>query len=324
VSEARIVITRSMPGDPAGRLARAGFDDVWINPRDERLPRVELLTAIRGAHGVLVTPADMHVDAEFFDAAGSQLRVVSAYAVGVDNIDVREAKRRGIIVGHTPNAVTEPTADMAWLLLLGAARLARQGLDLACSGGWTGVRPNDPLGARLVGKTLLIIGPGRIGAAVARRSVGWNMKVIYAARGRHEDLERPPISATWAALEEGLRTADFVSIHCPLTEQTRHLIDAARLSLMKPTSILINTARGAVIDEAALVEALKAGTIAAAGLDVYEHEPRIHPGLVALENVFLMPHWGSATVEDRMWMTRIAVDNIIAVLAGHEPPHAFS
>jgi glyoxylate reductase len=318
----RIVITRPLPGEPERRLAEAGFTDVWINPRDERMDRSALLEAVRGTRAVLVTPADMLVNSEFFDAAGPQLRIVSAYAVGVDNIDVAEAKRRGIVVGHTPNAVTEPTADSAWLLILAAARRAREGLDLARSGQWTGVKPMDLSGHRLIGKTLLIVGAGRIGHAVARRAVGWNMTILYHARSRHDEFERGPIHAQRVELDDGLRQADVVTLHCPLTPQTRHLINGPRLKLMKPTAVLVNTARGAVIDEDALVEALRDRTIFAAGLDVYEHEPRIHPGLVELENAFLMPHWGSTTYEDRLWMTQIAVDNIIAVLQGRTPPHA--
>ena len=319
----RVVITRPLPGEPIEKLrSAAGLDlDIWINPVDQRLERSKLLEIVRGAHAVLVTPADMLVNAEFFDAAGPQLVIVSAYAVGVDNIDVAEAKRRGIIVGHTPGAVTEPTADMAWLLILAAARRAREGLDLSRSGRWTGVRPFDPMGQRLVGKTLHIIGAGRIGFATARRSIGWNMRVLYTARTRHEEFESPPISATRIALEEGLRQADVVSIHTPLTSETRHLINRERLRMMKPSAVLVNTSRGPVVDEEALVEALREGWIFAAGLDVFEREPQIHPGLVELENAYLMPHWGSTTYEDREWMTQIAVDNIIAALRREKPPH---
>jgi lactate dehydrogenase-like 2-hydroxyacid dehydrogenase len=318
----RIVITRPLPAEPIERFKAAGFRNVWINPVDRRMERRELLEAVRGAHGVLVTPADMLVNAEFYDAAGPQLKVVSAYAVGVDNIDVAEAKQRGIVIGHTPHAVTEPTADMAWMLLLAAARRARQGLDIALSGQWTGVKPCDPLGQRIVGKTLLIVGAGRIGHAMARRSIGWGMPVLYNARTRHVEFEQQPINGRRVELDDGLRQADFVSIHCPLTPETRHLINARRLALMKPTAILVNTARGPVVDEAALAEALKSMTILAAGLDVYEREPEIHPDLLTMENVFLMPHWGSTTVEDRQWMTQLAVDNIVHVLRGEPALHA--
>ena len=319
----RIVITRPLPADPAGRLSAAGFVNVWVNPRDVGLTRVELLEAVAGAHAVIDTPFDTNINAEFFDAAGDQLVIVSNYAVGVDNVDIAEAARRGIIVGYTPDPVAEPTADATWMLLLAAARRAREGLDLARSGKWTGVRPFDPPGKRVIGKTLLIIGPGRIGKAVARRAIGWNMRILYCARSEHPDVEQPPIGAQRVSLEDGLREADFVTLHCPLTTETHHLINAKRLALMKSTAVLVNTARGAIVDEAALVDALGNGTIFAAGLDVYEREPMIHPGLVEADNAFLLPHWGSTTDEDRRWMTETAVDNVIAALHGEPVPHEF-
>lgn len=321
----RIVITRPIPGPPEARLRAAGFDDIWVNPIDERLARPALLEAVRGAVAVLATPADTLINAEFFDAAGPQLKIVSNYAVGVDNIDLAEAKRRGIVIGHTPNAVTEPTADIAWLLLLGAAKRAYEGDALVRSGEWKGVAPHQLLGHRVVGKTLLIIGAGRIGLATARRSIGWNMKVLYHARSSHPEFEVPPLNGRRVDLEEGLRLADFVSIHAPSTAQTRHMINRERLAMMKASAILVNTARGALIDEAALVEVLREKRIAAAGLDVYEHEPRLAPGLAQLPNTFLLPHLGSATVEDRVWMADIAADNIIACLKGDARglPHEF-
>ena len=319
----RIVITRPLPADPIGRLAHAGFNDVWINPQDTKLQRAMLLEVIRGVHAVIVTPADMLVNAEFFDAAGSQLVIVSCYAVGVDNVDVAEAARRGVIVGNTPDPVTEPTADFAWMLLLAAARRAREGLDVARSGQWPGVRPLDPVGKRVINKTLLIVGPGRIGSAVARRAIGWNLRVLYYARSAHPEVEQAPINAQRVSLEEGLAEADFVSLHCPLTEETRHLLGAKQLAMMKPSAVLVNTARGPVVDEAALVEALRSGTIFAAGIDVFEREPEIHAGLLELDNAFIQPHWASATDDDRAWMTRIAVDNAIAALRGRPIPHEF-
>lgn len=319
----RIVITRPLPGDPVRELKRAGFENVWINPRDERMPRADLLSAVRGAHAVLSTPADVLINAEFFDAAGPQLVIVSNYAVGVDNIDLAEAANREVIVGHTPGAVDEPTADIAWLLLLAAARRATEGSSLVRSGQWGGVSPNELLGASVINKTLLIVGAGRIGLATARRSIGWNMKVLYHARSQHPEYEAPPIHARRVGLEDGLREADFVSIHTPLTNETRHLMNAERLAMMKPSAVLINTARGPVVDEAALVQALRERRIAAAGLDVFEREPQLAPGLAELPNVFLLPHLGTATVEDREAMMRLAVANIVAALSGRQPPHVF-
>ncbi|MHC5026998.1 MAG: 2-hydroxyacid dehydrogenase [Planctomycetota bacterium] len=319
----RIVITRPLPADPVGLLATAGFDDVWINPTDVRMGRDDLLHRIRGAAGILVTPADMQVDGAFFDAAGDGLQVVSAYAVGVDNIDVAEANRRGIRVGHTPGAVTEPTADAAWLLILAAARRAREGLDLIRAGEWTGVKPLDPMGRRLVGKTLFIVGAGRIGYATARRSIGWDMTVLYHARSHHPEFEAAPINARRVSLEEGLEQADVVSLHTPLTDETHHLIGAAEIERMKPTAVLVNTARGPIVDEEALIAALEAGRLFGAGLDVFEREPVVPDRLAALPNAHLLPHWGSATDEDRAWMTEIAVDNITTALRGEALRHEF-
>lgn len=319
----RIVITRPLPGDPVGIFSNAGFDDVWVNPQDVGLTRSELLESVKGAHAVIDTPFDTNINAEFFDAAGKQLVIVSNYAVGVDNVDLVEAAKRGIIVGNTPGPVTEPTADAAWMLLLAAARRAREGLDLARSGNWKGVRPFDPPGKRIIGKTLLIIGPGRIGSAVARRAIGWDMQILYYARSQHANIESSPINAKRVTLEDGLKQADFVSIHCPATDETKHLINAERLAMMKNTAVLINTARGSVVDENALVKALQSKTIFAAGLDVFENEPVIHPGLVEADNAFLYPHWGSSTDEDRNWMTQIATDNVIAALTGKPVPFEF-
>ena len=287
----------------------------------QRLSRPQLLSAVSGAHAVVATPADVLINAEFFDHAGDQLTVVSNYAVGVDNIDLAEARRRGIRIGHTPDAVTEPTADAAWLLMLAAARRAREGLDIARSGTWSGVRPLDPPGRRVIGKTLLIIGPGRIGTVVARRAVGWNMTILYTARSDHPQIEASPMRARRVGIEDGLAAADFVTIHTPLTDQTHHLINAERLALMKPTAVLVNTSRGPVVDERALAAAVRDGRIFAAGLDVFEKEPRIHPDLIGLDRVFLLPHWGSTTDEDRIWMTDQAVGNVIAALSGKPLPN---
>jgi len=322
MSGPRVVITRPVPGDPVGRLAAAGVTDVRINEAEEALSRAALLEMVEGAAAVLATPADTRCDAELFDAAGPGLRVVSNYAVGVDNVDLDEAARRGILVGHTPDVVTEPTADVAWLLILAAARRAREGHALVASGGWTGVTPHQLLGQPLVGRTLLIVGAGRIGLAVARRSVGWAMDVRYVARSVHPSMEAPPIGGRRVGLAEGLAEADVVSLHVPLTAETGHLIGADELRAMKPTAVLVNTARGPIVDESALVEALRAGTIAGAGLDVFEREPALAEGLAACPNAFFMPHAGTGTVEDRTAMTRIAIANIVGALRGEPMPHA--
>jgi len=322
MNEMRIVITRPLPGDTVAMLKKVGFENVWCAEADEPLPRSLLLKAAAGAHALITNPGDRPIDAEVFDAAGDQLMVVSNFAVGVDNIDIEAAGRRGITVCNTPTPVTEPTADIAWLLLLGAARRAHEAQRLARSGKWTGIGPSMLLGRKVLGKTLLIVGAGRIGTAVARRSIGWEMKVLYHDVNRSEAIEKPPIGAQRVDLEDGLKEADFVSLHTPLLPATRHLINAERLAQMKKTAILINTSRGPVVDEAALAEALKGGRLAAAGLDVYEQEPKIHPELIGLDSVFLMPHIGSATIEDRAWMTQLTVDNALAVLKGEKPAYA--
>jgi len=316
----RIVITRPLPGDARVMLADAGFENTWCYDVDDNLPRETLLEQIQGAAGLLCLPGDRNVNAEVFDAAGESLKVISQYAVGYDNIDVEEAKKRGIAVGHTPDPVTEPTTDMTWLLLLGAARRVTEGAALVRNGAWTGVGPNILLGHRVRGKTLLIIGPGRIGLAVARRSVPWDMKLLYHGRTWHLVFETVPLFGRRVDLDEGLREADFVSIHTPLTDQTHHLIGARELDLMKRSAVLINTARGPIIDETALVDALREKKIAAAGLDVFENEPALHPGLAELDNAFILPHLGSATLEDRQWMTRTAVENLVAGLRGETMP----
>lgn len=319
----RVVITRRLAGDPAARFAAFGDVDVWTFPEDRTISRAELLDAVRGAHAIIATPADAAIDDEVFDAAGDTLRIVSNYAVGVDNVDLAAAARRGILVGHTPNATTEPTADIAILLLLMAARRAGEGEREVRRGAWSGVAPTHMLGRRVIGGTLLIVGAGRIGLATARRAVGWNMAVLYHARSRHPEFEAPPIQGTAVALDEGLARADFVSVHTPLSAETRHLFDAERFAKCRPGAVFVNTSRGAVVDEAALVAALDAGHLAAAGLDVYECEPTVHPGLLARENVVLLPHLGSATVEDREWMMEIAVDNAIAAFRGESLPHEY-
>jgi glyoxylate reductase len=249
---------------------------------------------------------------------------VCNYAVGVDNIDLTACKARGVIVTNTPNAVTEGTADMAWALILAVARRVVEADRFARSPEYAQRGPLGPtelVGMDLTGKTLLIVGAGRIGFAVAMRSRGWGMRVLYVARQRHWDFELAPLAAERVSLEEGLARADVVSVHVPLTPETRGLIGARAFSLMKPGAIFINTARGPIHDEGALVQALKSGRLYGAGLDVFEREPVVHPELVGLQNVVLTPHIGSGAARYREMMTAMALENARAVIEGREPPN---
>lgn len=315
-----VAVTADYILDPEAEL-RALLPDVEVrgNPGGRALERAALLELVRGASAVIAYGAD-RIDDEFLDAAGPQLRVVANAAVGVDNIDLAAASSRGVVVTNTPDPVREPTADMAWLLLLAASRRFVEGSDLVRSGAWDGFWPTQLLGHRVLGGTLLVVGAGRIGTSVIRRASGWDMEVLYVARSDKPEIEAAPTSARRVSLEEGLAHADFVVLTVPLTAETYHLLDARRLGLMKPSAVLVNVARGPVVDEAALVEALAQRRIFAAGLDVYENEPVLHPGLRELPNVVLMPHLGSATEEDRVDVVRTCVRNIHAVLSGGSPP----
>ncbi len=270
----------------------------------------------------MVTWVSERVDDPLLEAAGPSLRIVANFAVGYDNIDVPACARRGVIVTNTPDAVTEGTADMAFALILAAARRLAEADRFVRSGAWVShgiLGPTEFIGRPVAGRTLLIVGAGRIGYATALRSIGWGMRVLYVARSRKHDFESPPLNAARADLDDGLRAADFVSVHTPLTPDTRHLLDARRIALMKPTAVLVNTARGPVIDEAALAIALRNGRIFAAGLDVFEREPGCHPDLAPLPNVVLAPHIGSASVGSREMMTNLCAANVRAVLAGKPP-----
>ncbi len=312
-----VAVTRALPGqiDIPSADVRVGGEDV--------IPRDELLGFVKGAAGMIAWVSE-RVDGELLDAAGQQLKIVANYAVGLDNIDMPACSERGVIVTNTPHAVTEGTANLAIALMLAASRRLVEGDKFARSGGWAerGVLgPNEFLGQDILGKTMVILGAGRIGYATALRAKAFGMRVAYVARSRHWSFELAPVSAERLSFAEGLARADVLSIHCPLTDQTRHLIDAEALSKMKPTAILVNTARGPIVDEAALADALKIKRILAAGLDVFEDEPRVHPDLVGLDNVVLTPHIGSGERRFREEMTQIACANVEAALNGKEPPN---
>jgi glyoxylate reductase len=287
------------------------------------MTRPQLLAHVSGA-SVVVTWVSERVDAELLDAAGPSLRAVCNFAVGVDNIDLDACRARGVMVTNTPNAVTEGTADMAWALILSVARRVIPADRFARTPEYAARGPLGPtefVGLELTGRTLLIVGAGRIGFAVAMRSLGWGMRVLYVARGRHWDFELAPLAARRVTLEEGLREADVVSIHTPLTPETRGMIGPSALAMMKRTAILVNTARGLIVDEGALAAALNEGRIHGAGLDVFEREPVVHPGLIGLDNVVLTPHIGSAAGRYREMMTEMVSENARAVLSGQEPPN---
>lgn len=314
----RIAITRRLPEIALGRLEKAGHD-VHLHDADTPPTRDALLDLVRGADAIVCLLSD-RIDEEVLDAAGDGLAVVANYAVGLDNIDRVACAARGIAVAHTPGVLSEATADQAWALLLAVARRVLEGHRLVASGDWDGWSPLQLLGTELHGRRFGVVGLGRIGQAAARRARGFGMDVVYHARSARPEAEAE-LSARKVPLDELLESSDVISLHCPLTDETRHLIDADALRRMKPTALLINTARGEVVDEAALVDALTHGVIAGAGLDVFEREPRIHPRLPALPNVVLAPHLGSATVATRDAMAVLVADAVTDVLAGRRPPN---
>ena len=316
MSEARVVLTRRMPPPGAGLLQSAGFvvDEV---EQDEPLARDALLERVRGAVGVIAMLSE-RIDHAFLDAAGPDLRVVANYAVGTDNIDIAACQARNVVATNTPGVLTDATADLAFTLLLAAARRVIEGDQFVRSGQWQGWAPMQLMGLQLSGRTLGIVGAGRIGTAMARRAVGFGLRIAYCHPRPNEELDNE-LGAQRMELDELLRLCEIVSLHIPMKPENRHLFDAERLRLMKRGAILINTARGAVIDEFALIAALKNGALGAAGLDVYELEPELAPGLAELSNVVLLPHLGSATTATRQLMSQMAAENVLAVLRG-EPP----
>jgi len=311
----KIYVTRKIP--EAGMNILEPLYDVEVNPHDRPLTRAELLEKVAGADGVISLLTD-RIDAEVFDTA-KRCRGFANFAVGYDNMDVAEATRRKIPLSNTPDVLTNATAEMAWALLFAAARRVVESDTVMRAGEWKGWGPLQFIGQEVTGATLGIIGAGRIGKAFAMKSRGFDMKLLYTDEYPSADLEKN-LGARKVSLEELLAQSDFVSVHVPLMPGTRHLIDAKALGLMKKTAVLINTSRGPVVDEAALVQALRNGTIAAAGLDVYEKEPRAAEGLAELSNVVMTPHTASATVTSRNGMAVKAATNLIAMLEGKVPP----
>jgi len=305
----KIVVTRRLP--PATLTPLAELGEVWVSPHDRPLRPEELREAIRGADAI-VTMLNDRIDDDALPVAGAQLQVVANTAVGYDNLDVAAIARHGAVATNTPGVLVDATADLTMALMLDVTRRVSEGDRLVRSGQSWSWDIGFMLGTGLQGKQLGIVGMGHIGRAVAARATAFGMGIVYHARRDH-DLGRR------VELDDLLATSDVVSLHCPLTAETRHLIDAAALRRMKSGAYLVNTARGPIIDENALVDAVAEGAIAGAALDVYEHEPDVHPGLRDLPNVVLAPHLGSATVETRTRMAELAVTNVVHVLTGGGP-----
>jgi glyoxylate reductase len=311
----KVFVTRKLPEVALDELRKKC--EVEINPEDRVLTKGEIIKGVKGKDALLCLLTD-RIDAEVMDAAN--LKVISNYAVGVDNIDVKAATERGIPVTNTPGVLTETTADLAWALLMAIARRIVEADKFLRTGQWKGWGPMQFLGNDIYGKTLGIIGLGRIGSAVARRARGFDMKVLYYSRTRKRDLEKE-LGVEYRPFEEVIKNSDFITLHVPLLPETRHMIGRKEFEMMKPTACLINTSRGPVVDEKALADALEKKQIAGAALDVYEQEPKVNERLIRLDNAVLLPHIGSASVETRTKMARMAVENLLAVLEGRVPPN---
>jgi glyoxylate reductase len=311
---AKVCITDAVPEAGLDELRAAGHEiRSWTG--EQPPTRAELLDQVSGADAVLSVLTD-GVDREFLDAAGPQLKVVANIAAGFNNIDLELCKQRGIVATTTPGVLFDSTADTAFGLLLMVTRRFGEAERLVRAGTPWRYRTTFMLGHAIQGMQIGLIGAGQIGTAMARRCKAFGMRIAYASEHPMKEPARSELEAVGLPIDELVATSDVISLHCPLTPQTHHILDAQRLAAMKPGSYIINTARGACIDEKALVEALKSGHLAGAGLDVYEHEPAIEPGLLGMENVVLLPHLGSATVETRITMTALAAANVLAVLDG--------
>lgn len=314
----KIFVTRQIPEVGINLLKNKGWD-VLVGPEGS-IAREELLEGVKGADAILSVLTEK-IDSEIMDAAGSQLKIIANYAVGYNNIDVAEAKKRGLMVTNTPGVLTDTVADHAAGLILAIAQRIVEADKYTRAGEYKAWGPKLFLGGDIKGKILGVVGLGRIGFAVAERLMnGFEMKVIYYDIKRNEELEKKH-NLEYREIDDLLKEADFVSLHTALTDETKHLINAERLALIKPSAYLINTSRGPIIDEKALVEVLRDKGIAGAALDVFENEPELSPGLVELDNVILTPHIASATVGTRNKMAEMAANNIISALEGQTPPN---
>lgn len=311
-----VFITRELPAPGLEMLKQAGIAvEVW--PFDRPVDREVLLEKIEQCHGVITMLTDQ-IDDEVL-ARATQLKIVSNFAVGFNNIDVAAAQKRSIAVTTTPDVLTDATADLAFGLLLAAARRFSEGERLVRKGAWEGWTPTQLVGRPVAGQVLGIFGMGAIGQAVARRAQGFGMTVVYHNRNRVSAERENELNVRFVSRQELFATCDFLSLHAPLNDESRHVVNAETLAQMKSTAVIVNTARGPLIDEAALVEALKQKQIFAAGLDVFEREPIIEKGLMSLPNVVMLPHLGSATETARRDMVELCCRNILAVL-NNEPP----
>ncbi|MHA1686113.1 MAG: 2-hydroxyacid dehydrogenase [Candidatus Heimdallarchaeaceae archaeon] len=309
----RVFVTRRIP--------QAGIDllkehfEVSVFPHDRLITKEEIITNAKGCDGLLCLLTDK-IDAEVMDKTG--VKAIANYAVGYDNIDINAANERKIPVTNTPGVLTEATADLTWALILAVSRRVVEADKFMREGKFRGWEPMLFLGGDFYGKTLGIIGFGRIGQAVARRAQGFGMKVLYYSRTRKPELEKE-LGVEYASLHDLISQSDYVSLHTPYSPETHHLIAEKELNLMKPTAYLINTARGKVVNEKRLIEHLKAGKIAGAGFDVFYDEPKVNPELLKLDNVVLLPHIGSASIDTRTKMSIIAAENLIQALNGEKP-----
>jgi glyoxylate reductase len=313
-----VIVTRKLPDVIETRMRE--LFDARLSETDRPLDKAQLIEAMKSCDILVPTVTD-RIDSAVLAHAGDRLRLIANYGTGVDNIDVEAAYRRGITVTNTPGVLTEDTADMTMALILAVSRRLAEGERIARSGEWGGWSPTSMLGRRIWGKRLGILGMGRIGSALARRARGFGLSVHYHNRRRvHESLENELEATYWESLDQMLARVDIVSVNCPHTPATFHLLSARRLQLLQPQAIVVNTSRGEVIDEAALTRLLREKRIAGAGLDVFEHEPAINPRLRQLENVVLLPHMGSATIEGRIDMGEKVIINIKTFADGHRPP----
>jgi glyoxylate reductase len=313
-----VVVTRKLPEVIETRMME--LFDTRLNDSDTPLPKAALIEAVKAAEILVPTVTD-RIDSSVLAHANPKLGLIASYGTGVDHIDVEAAYARGITVTNTPGVLTEDTADMTMALILTVARRLVEGERLARSGEWPGWSPTSMLGHRITGKRLGILGMGRIGSAVARRARGFGIAIHYHNRRRVPEALETELEATyWESLDQMLARMDIISVNCPHTPATFHLLSARRLALLRPTAIIVNTSRGEVIDEAALTRMLRNRQLAGAGLDVFEHEPAINPKLRELDNVVLLPHMGSATIEGRIDMGEKVVINIKTFVDGHRPP----